>query len=124
MPAPISSNSMLRLTISGLGHVVSFKNQKVLITKGPGGRPLRRPLLVTKGSYKKQMVAIVKSFESQLFSKSRTTAVETGTEPLPPSSIALLLPGDDSVSHIPELHVYVERVEVGDEGAEIIIEKL
>jgi hypothetical protein len=126
MPANPSSVPipLLWLEIRNLGPVVSFKNSKVLIAKGAGGKPLPRPLLVTKGEYKKQMEKIVQSFVSQLFLKSQTKDDVTGTALFPPSSIALLMPADDSLNDIPEIHLHTEHVPVGEEGADIIIEKL
>jgi hypothetical protein len=125
MPQNQSSNAILTLEIRGLGPVVSFKNQKVLITKNPKTKqPLDRPMLVTKGEYKKQMRKIVDAFVSQLLCASQTINGGTGTARLRQSLIASLLPEDDSLTDCPELHVYVEYVEPGEEGALIEIQRI
>jgi hypothetical protein len=118
-------NGILTLEIRGLGPVVSFKNSKVLLVKNPKtGEPLKRPMLVTKGEYKKQMRKIVESFVLQLLCASQTIIDGTGTALLRRSLIASLLPEDDSLNEIPEFHVYVERVEEGQEGALIEIQRI
>lgn len=120
-----SSNETLILEIRGLGPVVSFKNSKVLLVKNPKtGEPLKRPMLVTKGEYKKQMQKIVDAFVSQLLCASQTINGGTGTALLRRSLTALLLPADDSLSDIPEFHVYTEYVEEGQEGALIEIQRI
>lgn len=124
MEANHSSEPILILEIKGLGPVVSFKNSKVLITKGKGGRPLPRPMLVTKAEYKRQMQKIVDSFVSQLLCASRTISGGTGTAQWRRSLIVLSLPADDSLNDLPEIHLKVERVEKGDEGALIEIQRI
>lgn len=120
-----SSNEILTLEIRGLGPVVSFKNSKVLLVKNPKtGEPLKRPMLVTKGSYKKQMRKIVESFVAQLLCASQTVNGGTGTAQLRRYLTASLLPADDSLSDIPEFHVYTEYVEEGQEGAIIEIQRI
>lgn len=121
--AKASSNAIC-LKIRGLGAISSFKNSKVLICRGPSGQPLKRPLLVTKKEFKKQMAAITESFVLQLCSeyRIRRDAMETGLSL--PLWIACQWPSDDSLNQIPEIHVYVERVEKGQEGADVIIEPL
>lgn len=114
----------LKIQVRGLGPIVSFKNSKVLIAKGPGGRPLPRPLLITKGEYKKQMQAITDAIESQSLCEFQTRFGETVTAPSLRSLIASSLPEDDSLNHIPEMHIYTERVEAGQEGVDITIERL
>lgn len=124
MPATPSENSILTLEIRGVGHVVSFKNSKIMITKGKGGRPLPRPMLITKGEYKVQMQKIVESFVSQLLCASRTVNGATGTAQWRRSLIALSMPADDSLNDIPEIHLYVKRVEIGEEGADVEIQEI
>lgn len=124
MQANPSSEPILTLEIKGVGPVVSFKNSKVLITKGRGGRPLPKPLLVTKAEYKHQMRKIVESFASQLLCACQTANGGMGTARLRRSLIALLLPADDSLNDIPEIHLKVERVDEGQEGALIEIQRI
>lgn len=120
----MNESPKVRLEIRGVKHIVSYKNSKVLITKTPQGRPLDRPLLVTKGEYKKQMNRIVDAFVAQLLCAYQTAKEETGTALSLPFWIASSLPGDDSLTDIPEIHMTVEYVPEGDEGALIEIERL
>lgn len=127
MLQPIMNESpkVLRLEIRGLNHISSFKNSKVLITKNSfTGQPLEKPLLVTKGEYKKQMAKIVEAFLSQLLCAYQTAKEETGTALSRQYWIALSLPEDDSLNFVPEIHLHLERVPEGEEGALIEIEKL
>lgn len=124
MPQNLSSEPILTLEIKGLGPVVSFKNSKVLIAKGKGGRPLPRPMLVTKAEYKRQMQKIVESFVSQLLCASQTMPSGTGTARWRRSLIVLSLPADDSLNDVPEIHLNVEYVDKGEEGALIQIQRI
>lgn len=105
-------------------HVPSFKNSKMLVAKGPNGRPLERPFLITKPEFAKWMDLAMQSFESQLLSKC-----QTGSDGIPAVrsklfSMLSLLPADDSVNDLKELILTVERVNPGEEGATITIERL
>lgn len=114
----------MTLEIKGVGPVVSFKNSKVMITKGKGGKPLPRPMLVTKAEFKRQMQKIVESFVSQLLCASQTTDGGMGTVQLRRSLTALSMPADDSLNDIQEIHLYLERVDEGQEGALIQIQRI
>src|SRR5437867_336546 len=50
-------------------HVPSMKNNKVWMTKLPNGKPLKRPMLITKPSYQKWMEKAVASLVSQCVSE-------------------------------------------------------
>lgn len=104
----------MKLVVSGQGHVPSFKNSKMLAH----GR------LITLPERQKWMEQCRESFVSQLSSASQTSADGISTEPCPPSSIASSLPEDDSVNDICELVVRIERVEKGQEGATIEVDRL
>lgn len=109
-----TSTHRLTLTISGLGHVPSFKNMKRASRKG----------LFTEPRAKRWMQACRDSFALQLLSAYRIVANATPTGRSRQSWIASSLPLDDSVREIVEIHLKVERVEAGWEGAEILIEPL
>jgi hypothetical protein len=104
----------IKLSVRGLGHVPSFKNSKQWT-----GRKL-----ITKPERQKWMAQCIRSFESQLRSTFLTgeKGMQTGLNRQ--SWIALSLPLDDSVSWIPEISVRVVRVPAGDEGADILIERV
>jgi hypothetical protein len=101
-----------------------MKNNKMIITKGPGGRPLERPILITKPEYQEKIQDIIECFVLQLISAFQTDSGEilTGCSLL--SAIASCTPADDSWSHIPEIHLQAELCEPGQEGVEIRIERI
>lgn len=109
----------LHLTVTGLGHVPGFKNSKKII-RNPRTKAL---MIVSDAGLKKRMDAITQSFVSQLRSASATAsdATQTGA---PPPSLMLSLPRDDNWTWIPELVVTATLVPRGEEGAEILIERL
>jgi hypothetical protein len=109
-----NSSSPIRLTIRGLGHVVSFKNNKVI---GKGR-------LFTKPSYREWMRKCTDSFALQFICAYRTTERGMPMARSLPSWTACVAPYNDSVRNIPEQHVYVEIVPNGEEGADILIERL
>ena len=110
-------SSVIRLTIRGLGHCPSFKNNKQLI----GGHP---PRLITKPERKQWMDRCEANFVSQFISTYQTTESVMPMVRSLRSWIACVAPLNDSVKDIPELHVYVKRVKKSDEGAVILIEPL
>jgi hypothetical protein len=112
------------LTLEIIGLIPSFKNHKMIITKGPGGRPLPRPLLITKPEYQERMKQITESFVLQLLSAFRTDSGETLTGCSLRSAIALCMPADDCWTQIPEIHLKAELCEPGEVGATILIERL
>lgn len=104
----------VKLVIKG-SHIPSFKNRK-RVSKSGG--------VFTDEKVKERMDAIIQSFVSQLLCETAT--IERGTQ-MDSSRLSLmlsLLPGDDSKKWIPEIHIYSRKVEIGEEGAEIIIERI
>jgi hypothetical protein len=112
--ASSSTPQSIRLTIQGLGEVVSFKNSKVIAS----GK------LFTKPRYAEWMKNCTDSFALQLLCEYRTRENATPTGLSRPSWIALSVPLDDSVREIVEERIVVQFVEKGQEGAEIVIENL
>lgn len=102
------------LTIRGLGHVPSFKNMKRASSRG----------LFTESRAKEWMQSCRDSFALQLLSEFRMRENATRTGHSRQSWIASSLPLDDSVREILEIHVRVEKVEPGQEGADVTIERI
>lgn len=106
------------------GSIPSFKNNKMLIVKSPSGRPLPRPLLITKPELQKRMQEIEDSFVSQLLCAFRTSDGQTLTGSSLQSAIAYAVPGDDAWTCIPEIHIRGQLCPPGQEGATITLERL
>jgi hypothetical protein len=115
--------SKLTLELRGL-VIPSFKNNKILIAKSPQGKPLDRPLLITKPEFQKIMARMVASIESQLRCAFRTEDGATLTGVSLRSAIALSMPEDDCWTQVPEISIRGELCEPGQEGATITIERL
>lgn len=113
----------MQLQIKGL-VIPSFKNNKILITKSPQGRPLDRPLLITNPEYQKIMQQMVESFVSQLRCAFQTEGGETLTGASLRSAIASSMPEDDCWTQVPDQRIRGELCRPGDEGATILIERL
>lgn len=113
----------IRLSIRGM-TIPGFKNNKMLIAKGPNGKPLKRPLLITKPELQVLMEQITSSFVSQLLCAFRTEGGETLTGCSLRSAIASSMPVDDCLTVVPEIHIRAELCEPGSEGCEVIIEKI
>tara|TARA_R110002020_G_scaffold13719_8_gene49170 strand:+ start:15 stop:365 length:351 start_codon:yes stop_codon:yes gene_type:complete len=103
----------LLLTVKGLGHVPSLKNRK----------RIARGRLITDPKVQKWMANCVSSFVSQLRSNFQTTDDATSTGDWLRSSIASL-PADDNWKILPQIQVQAEKVDKGDEGAVILLEKI
>ncbi len=115
MPTPLT------IKIRGLGHVVSFKNTKMILP----ARGSRRAMLITDPKKRKLMDQYTRLIESALSSAYQTAGGETGTGLSRRSWIAASMPLDDSLDWIPESDGYrTELVEDGQEGMDIIIEQL
>jgi hypothetical protein len=110
------------LEIRGL-TVPSFKNNKILVSKGRNGQPLPRPLLITKPEFQKLMRKIEDSFVSQLISAFQTAGGETSTGHSLQSWIASIMPHDDCWTAVPEITVRGQLCQSGSEGATVTIEK-
>lgn len=105
-------------------HIPSFKNSKRWITKLPNGKPLKRPLLITSPEFQEWMEKAVQSLESQLLSLCRTGPEGTPLERSKLFAMLSQLPADDSVNDLREGCWKVVRVQPGEEGCEIVIERL
>lgn len=110
------------LTITGL--IPGKKNNKMLITKDPRGRPLRKPLLITKPEYQKALEKITESLRCQLLSACQTASGGTLTASSLRSWIALSMPADDAWTHVPQMTIRGELCEPGQEGAVVTIKRL
>jgi hypothetical protein len=103
----------LWLVVQGQGHVPAMKNKKRIFN----GR------LVTDPKCQRWMQACMSSFASQLHSAFRTSEGATSTVPWQLYAIASL-PPDDNWKVMPEIMIRAEKVEKGEEGALIHIEKI
>jgi hypothetical protein len=108
------NHGLLVLRIEGLGHVPSFKNNKML-TRGK---------LITNPKAQSWMDRATRSFESQLLSAIRTTGAGMPMGLPQHFWTALSELFDDSVQWIPEICVRAEKCAKGEEGATIFIELL
>ncbi len=113
----------VKLELKGL-TIPSFKNNKMLIVKSPNGKPLQRPLLITKPEFQQVMQRITDAFVLQLSSVFQTGDGLTLAANSIRSLIASSMPADDCWEQIPEIHVTAESCEPGSEGASIVIERL
>lgn len=102
----------LRVEIKG-SHVPSLKNRKRI-----AGRRL-----ITEPRVKAWMDSVIDSIVSQLLSGGQTVEREISATPTVRSRIALL-PPDDNLRVIPEIHLLAEAVAPGEEGAIVEIELL
>ncbi len=109
----------IRISLTGLGHVPSFKNTKSIARRKNGS-----PMIITNPVRKEWMEEAIRIIESQLLSKFRTTFGGTGTVAQLRSWIASSMPLDDCRQWIPELHVSFVEVPKGEEGAEIVVTRL
>lgn len=103
-----------------MGDVPSFKNRKRAILDRNTGK--MRTL--TEPHTKQWMERCIKSFESQLYSAMQTIAGGTLTAQQARSLIVSALPLDDSRAWIPEMHIHSIDVEIGEDGADVIIERI
>ena len=103
----------------------SFKNSKMLIVKNPRGRPLRRPMLITKPEYQELMEAIIQSFVFQLRSAFRGTDGKILTGSSLRALIALSMPEDDALPYLTGgISIRPRRVPKGEEGVTITVERI
>ncbi len=102
------------LKIRNCGHIVSFKNSKMIA----------RGRLMTSPIKQKAMDSYTRAIESELCSAFRTTAGETQMGHSLAYWIRSYVPQDDSVQWVPQISIEVLRVGKGEEGADITIERL
>src|SRR5438445_259170 len=83
-------------------HVPSKKNNKTWLTKLPNGKPLNRPLLITKPEYQQWTEKAIARLESILLSACQTA--DGGIQQVQSKLYAILsqLPADDSVRELTE----------------------
>lgn len=122
LPRPEAGKNPLVLKIQGL--IPGKKNNKMIVTKGPKGRPLPRPFLITKPEYQEALKKITESLRFQLLSAFRTPSGETLTGSNLRSLIAYSVPADDAWTHIPVLSIQGTLCEPGQESAIVIIQRL
>lgn len=114
MTSESCKSGAIRLEIRQLGHVPSMKNNKML-TRGR---------LITNPQRQRWMDLATQSIESQLFSAIRINGEETLTGQELRSLIAWSKQFDDARTWVPSLHIESSDCDKGEEGAEIIIERL
>jgi len=124
MQADLFPSQAKPLTLRVFETVPSFKNSKLLVSKDRRGRPLSRPLLITKPEYQQAMERITESFVSQLRCAFQTESGEMLTGQSLRSSIAYAVPDDDCWTRIPDQQQHAELCAPGQEGATITIERL
>lgn len=100
-------------TLTGIGPVPSFKNNKML-TRGK---------LITDPKKQQWMERAIHALEFQFISLCPTTDAVTLMAWLR-QSLTALLPPDDAWQFVPEIHLSIERVKKGQEGCRIHIERL
>jgi hypothetical protein len=109
----------LVLKIRGCGNVVSFKNTKKIV------RIKGRPSLVTDPRKQKLMDSYIRALECALSSEFQTSETGTRMGCSAASWIRSSVPADDSWKHIPKSDGWeCLTVQPGEEGADIIIERL
>jgi len=102
------------LQIRGCGNIVSFKNSKMIA----------RGRLITDPEKQKRMESYTQAIVSQLSSEFQTIGAGISTECSLPSWIASCMPLDDSRHWVPSIGVVSMEVQEGEEGCDIIIQKL
>ena len=114
------SDTPLCIQIAGCGHIVSFKNTKMILpAKGN-----RRAMLITDPKKQRAMEQYTRAIERALLSAYQTAGGETGTGQSLQSWIVSSAPLDDSLDWIPESDGYQTKfVPKGEEGVTIFLTK-
>ncbi len=121
-PLPQGIQSCLKLTIQGLGEIPGFKNSKSIFRNKEG-----KPFIATNPEFKVWMERAIRLLEYQLRSGLQTIGTGMPMEHSQHCLIALSKQSgsfDDSVKWIPEMSVRAVKCKPGEEGAEIIIERI
>lgn len=132
-----------KITLEIQGKIPSYKNNKMLIrpsfkavmealahgnlaaVRATLMAVIKKPILmITKPEYQQRMETMIASIESQLLSASQTACGQTFPANLTLSWIALSAPADDCWTKLPEIHIRAELCEPGNEGANVVIERL
>lgn len=103
-----NDNGSVTLIVRGLGHIPALKNSMYAIVDKKNREWKRR---------------CIQLFGSQLLSGTATGEPATLT-PHSLRCLTQLLPLDDGWRHIPEINIRCVQVPKGQEGAEIVIERL
>lgn len=115
-----SSPTSVKLVISGVGHIPTFKNGKRVRVDWENAKVHQ----FTRKDIASTMDAIIQSIASQLYSASPTNEYGMATVPLLRSWIVSSLPLDDCTKWVRHESFDVQDVAPGEEGADIIIEKI
>lgn len=112
-----SSETQLSLSITGIGPIPSFKNNKSIFKKQDG-----TPFIATNPDLKKRMERLENAIVFALYSSSPTGGGATDGEWL--KQLRTLLSGlsDDSLKEMPHGEYDYEIVPKGEEGVRIEIE--
>lgn len=105
-------------------HIPSKKNCKTWLTKLPNGKPLKRPLLITKPEYQEWTEKVIQNLESTLLSECQTGSDATPQVRSKLFAILSLLFADDSVNDLKAGSWTVEMVPPGQEGCLVTITRL
>lgn len=106
------------------GIIPGKKNNKMLVTKDFRGRPLRKPMLITKPEYQKALEKITESLRCQSLSAYQIESGATSMASSLRSWILSRLPADDSWTHVCHLTIRAELCQPGEEGATVTIRRL
>lgn len=107
----------IRLSVTGIGHVIPFKNRKRAILDRKTGK--MRTL--TEPKVAQWMERATEAIVLKLFSSCQTGDAATQRECLSQLRTFLCGLSDDSVKQLPMGSWEVEYVEKGDEGFELVI---
>lgn len=126
-PRPEVRGQTIVLPVLGCGHIVSFKNSKMILPAmlNADGSVKRRAMLITKPEYQKLLKEYEAAIERALLSAYQIAVAGMPTAPSLRSWIASSVFLDDSADWIPESDGYrVERVAPGEEGIVVEITRI
>lgn len=106
-----NSSNPIKIAVQGVGHPISFKNNKML-TRGR---------VITNPKNQKWMEQATEHIESALRCWCQINGIEIQTDAQRLSAIVTLMPLDDCLAWIEELSVNWRRVNKGEEGFEMEI---
>lgn len=112
------NDGAIRIVIQGLGHVPAKKNSKAIVP----GKGKRKSRLITKPEYQQWIQRCTHAIVSQLFSGIQTSVGEMSMADSA-QFLMSLLPSDDNWVEVEIGFVRGEKVDKGQEGAVVIIER-
>ncbi len=115
--SPVIRSTPLSIKIRGCGNIVSFKNSKMIA----------RGRLITDPKKQKAMDSYIRAIESALRSAIQMNAGATSTEERAQFLTALLGQSqkfDDNRMVVPSLVIDCIEVDPGEEGVDILIERI